>query len=88
MAAENKKLFIVRFTFRCGEAELPFEHTVLAGSKDDLERRVTDYLRSFAAEAGPVGDFSYQYYAGYYAVSYCGCERATPESVVRNMLMP
>ena len=83
-----KKLFIARFTFRCGEAELPFEHTVLGRTADDIEKRVGEYLRSFAGEARPTGDFSYDYYGGYYAVSYCGAEPATPQSVVRRMLIP
>jgi len=83
-----KKLFIARFTFLCGEAELPFEHTVFGRTAAEVEKKVTEYLRSFAGEARSTGHFSYGYYGGYYAVSYRGAEPATPQSVVRQMLLP
>lgn len=84
----NRKLFLARFTFRCGEAELPFEHTLFARSVAEVRNKVDNYLRHFAAEARRVDDFSYEYYGGYYAVSYSGADPATPEAVVRQMLMP
>jgi hypothetical protein len=81
------KLYLARFTFRSGEAELPFEHTVLGLSLVDVEKKVRNYLRTFAGEPRRIGTFSYEYYGGYYAVSYSGSEPATPKSVVRNLLI-
>lgn len=84
----ERKLFLARFTFRCGEAELPFEHTLFARSAAEVKKRVSTYLRTFAGDSRRTGDFSYEYYGGYYAVSYSGASPATPGSVVRELLMP
>ena len=84
----TNKLFLARFTFHCGEAELPFEHTVLGRSAADVKNKVRNYLRHFAGDARRTGDFSYEYYGGYYAVSYSGAEPATPDSVMQHLLLP
>lgn len=84
----KKKLFLAHFTFRSGEAEIPFHHTVSARNLEDAERRIEDYLDDFAAFPKRIGYLRYEYWHGYYAVDYEGVDPTTPDSVVRHLMMP
>ncbi len=84
----KSKLFLARFTFHCGGAELPFEHTVFARNAAEVKKKVSTHLRTFAGDPRRTGNLSYEYYGGYYAVSYNGATPATADSVVQDLLLP
>jgi hypothetical protein len=83
----KEKLFLAHFTFRSGEAEIPFHHTLFARDFESAEERIDSYLSDFAAFPQRVGHLHYEYWHGYYAVDYEGVEPATPESIVRHLMI-
>ena len=83
----KKKLFLVHFTFRSGEAEIPFHHTLFARNLRGAERRIEEYLSDFADFPKRLGHLCYEYWHGYYAVDYEGVEPTTPDFVVRHLMI-
>jgi hypothetical protein len=83
----KQELFLAHFTFRSGEAEIPFHHTLFARDLEDAEERIDVYLGDFAAFPKRVGHLQYEYWHGYYAVDYEGVEPATPGSIVRHLMI-
>ena len=83
----QETLFLAHFTFISGEAELPFHHTLLARSAKRAMVAIRRYLRGFASGAQPLNNFTYEYYGGYYAVSFDGLERTASEAVISHLLL-
>lgn len=82
------KVFLADFTFRSGEAEMPFHHTLLAKNIADAESKIDRYFRDFGPDVKPIGYLCFEYQQGYYAVLYEGLEQSTPERVVQHLMIP
>lgn len=78
-------LFLAHFTFRSGEAEVPFHHTLFADTTEEAMLTVRTYLREFARDPRPTGPYSYEYEKGAYAVLFEGLGSETSISVVKHL---
>ncbi|MGH9863519.1 MAG: hypothetical protein ACRD35_08860 [Candidatus Acidiferrales bacterium] len=83
----RQKLYLAHFTFRSGEAEIPFHHTILASSLTQAEKKIENYLSDFAGFPNRIGYLSYEYWHGYYAVDYEGVEQRTADSVIQHLMI-